>query len=337
MVDRVLVSGLPGRDDHRRAARIGRWHQAHFRGRVVGGGNYDVLFGGRERDVGEEARVVLLIDHFVRVGFALGHFAELVQADLIGPPLVVEQRVEERGIVRRPHRVALGVLDDVGKQCPCFEILDAQSETLAATGVRAVGEQTSVMRNRERPQAKIVVAFRQRRFVENHFGIGGRALARPGAVRWPTRPDAILLALLEAPLVVERAVLHGHVGVLGRLPRLDLLEQFLDQALARRHPRLEIGVLFLQIRQHVGVVHGWVAVVLQPTVGVLHRVAMQGEGVRTSLRCGRFRHGVRRHVRYRAARGNSHAAGEASDQAMPHAALGGTDGVNRAAPARAWR
>ena len=338
VIDRVFVSRLPRRNDHGSALRIGRRHQAHFGCNVVRSGDDDVLAGGRERDAGEKARIVFLIDHRVRVGLRRVLIAQRVQADLIGPPLVVEQRVEERRIVRRPHRIALGVLDDVRQQFSGLQILDAQRETFAAARIRAVGEQTPVVGNRERAKAKVVVAFRKRRFVENHLGLGGRAVARAVAVRWPTRPDAVLLVLLEAPLVVEGAVLHRHVGVLGRLAGFDFREQFLHQALARRHPRLEVGVLFLQIRQHVGVVHGRIAVVLQPAVRIVHRVAVQREGVRARLRRRRFGKGVGRHVGYR--RPARRKARDADEGKRRRPALGGAHGaacVNRAAPARAWR
>ena len=210
---------------------------------------------------------------------------------LIRPPLLVDDGIEQDRVVRGPHGATLGVVDDVVEQFPAVEVLDAQREALGARRVGAVGQQTGVVGHGERPAPEIPDAGGERRFVEDDVRRAGRALLRAGVLRRPTRPYAVLRTFGESPLVVERAVLDRNVCVIRLLARLDFLVYRLDQFAARSHRRLEVGVLGLQIGDHVLVVDRWKAVVLQPAIGVLHGQAVEGVGRRS-----RFGHGRRRRV-----------------------------------------
>jgi hypothetical protein len=55
----------------------------------------------------------------------------------------------------------------------------------------------------------------------------------------------------------------------------------------RLHRRFEIGVLGLEVGEHIGVVDLGIALVLQPEIRILDRVAVALVAVRPLLRLGR--------------------------------------------------
>ena len=82
-------------------------------------------------------------------------------------------------------------------------------------------------------------------------------------------PVAILRALLERRPVKPVAVLQRDRAVVFLDAALHLLEQRFDQRRVRLHRRFEIGVLGLQIVEHVLVIDLGIALVAKPGIGVL--------------------------------------------------------------------
>ena len=284
VIEMVLVSGAARRYDARLPGRIGRGDQVGLGGHVIRGVDHHVVLRRGQRNADEEAGVLLFVDD----GVGCFGVADDVTTHLIRPPLLVDDGREQHRVVRGPHGATLGVVDDVVEQLPAVEVLDAQREALGARRVGAVGQQTSVVGHGERPAPEIPAAGGERRFVEDDVRGAGRPLLRAGVLRRPPRPYAVLRTFGESPLVVERAVLDRNVGVIRLLACLYFPVYRLDQFAARRHYGLGIGVLRLQVCEHVLVVDRGKAVVLQPAIGILHGQAVEGVG-----RWSRVGHGRR--------------------------------------------
>jgi hypothetical protein len=97
-------------------------------------------------------------------------------------------------------------------------------------------------------------------------------------ITWPVRParasaaavpGAILRAGLERPPIFVVAVLHRDRGIVLLDAAAHLLEQSLDQRLVRLHRRFEIGVLGLQIVEHVLVIDLGIARSRSQCIGIL--------------------------------------------------------------------
>ena len=316
----VLVLHAPRRDHQRRPRRIVRGDETRFAGHMVPGGDDHIAPRSRAPNADEEARVLFLVDHPV----LRNRRAEGVQAHLIGPPLFVHHGVEERRVVGRPHRIALRILDGFGEQLAGVQVLHAQREALGAAGVRAVRQQAAVVGGGQGAQAKVLGLPRQRRLVQDHLRLRGGAGRGVGVRRRPPRPNAVLPARFEAPLVVVAVLLDGHTGLVLFLPRLDLGKEIIHQRLARRHHRLEVVVFRPQVRQHIRVVHIGVALILQPVVGIFDGDAVDGLRPSAALSLRRCRR-----VAHRRATGHGH--GEQCEVAAHRS------NVNRAARVRAWR
>jgi hypothetical protein len=109
-------------------------------------------------------------------------------------------------------------------------------------------------------------------------------------------PGAVLSAGLKGPPIFEGAVLHRHRRIVLLDAPPHLLEQCIDQRPVRLHRRFEIGILGLQIVEHVLVIDLGIARVAQPRIRVLHlyAVALVAVGALLGARRGRqvcgFRH-----------------------------------------------
>ena len=285
VIESVVVARASAGDQRWRLGGVGGGNEMCLGGNVVGAADYHVTLRRGESEVYEEARVLFLVnDHVIR-----RRLAETVKPHLKGPPLLVERGVEEGAVVCGPHRIALGVLDDVSQQSISGEILDAQGEAFSPRCIRAVRQQAVVVGDGQRAQAEILRVGGQRRFVENHLRLGGRIVLNAKR-RWPTGPNAILAFALEAPLVVVGAIAHRHAAFVRLLAALEFGEDRLYQPLMRHHHRVEVGVLGVQIGQHIGILHVRIAIVLQPAIGVFESDAVIGGDVGTCLGPGRLRH-----------------------------------------------
>ena len=100
-------------------------------------------------------------------------------------------------------------------------------------------------------------------------------------------PGPILRARLERPPVEPVAVADRDRAVVLLDPPLHLLEQLVDQRLVLRLPALEIGVLGLQIGEHVGVIDLRIFGIAQPVPRVLDRDAVAFVAVGALLGVGR--------------------------------------------------
>jgi len=87
----------------------------------------------------------------------------------------------------------------------------------------------------------------------------------------PSPPPAILRARLELPPVEPVAVADRHRRIVFLDPPLHLLEQLVDQRPVRLRPGLEIGILGLEVGEHLLVGDVGVALVAKPGVWVFDR------------------------------------------------------------------
>ena len=202
--------------------------------------------------------------------------AEPVVPDGLRPPVLVGVGVEEALGVRRPDQAVAPVLDQVGKLRAGFEIAHLQNEAFGAVGVDRIGEQAAVRADGVAAEPEIFVAFRERRFVEDD-GIGA-------AARRPPVPLAIFRAGIEGVPIDECAVLLRHAGVVVLHPAFHLGEQRVDEPSMRLHRRFEIGVLRVEIAEHVRVVDLRIGGIAKPGVRVFDGDAMMRDAVRHAPR-----------------------------------------------------
>jgi hypothetical protein len=174
--------------------------------------------------------------------------------------------------VRRPDQAIAPVLDQVGKLHAGFEIAYLQSEAFGAIGIDGIGEQVAIRTDGVTAEPKIFVAFRELRLVDDD-GLGAPA-SRPPV------PLAIFRAGVEGIPIDECAVLLRHAGIVVFHPAFHLGEQCVDKLSTRLHCRFEIGVLSVEIREHVWIVDLRVGGVAKPSVSIFNGDAMMGEAVR---------------------------------------------------------
>ena len=237
-------------------------------------------------------------------------------AQRVPPDLVPAQRLgmlaraEERSVVVGPDEVARHPRQLVVEQGIGGQVLHADGVDAAAFDVDRIGEQAPVGADLESGHLAEVAAFGQgvdveqnllpvdrrpgvdrRRGIEHHGRVDRRRrIDRPPAV------DGVLPPVLVSGVVevLALAVRHRHVG-LPDAP-LDLGEQGLLQRLGRRHHRLRVGVLGLEMGGD-----GGVAALAQPVVVVdaHHAVRLVADGGDPRPRRGnpfggqRLRRGVR--------------------------------------------
>ena len=199
---------------------------------------------------------------------------------LVGTPVLVRHAVEERPVVRRPHRVAEGVFHGFREHDAAGQILDEHGVALGAARVGAVRQVATVVADRKRAEVEVLVSLGQGRFVKHRLhgaGFGDR----------PAGPCPVFRTGRESPLVEIVSVLDWHRFVVRFLPRLDFLEQRLRQVLVGFHDRIEVAVFCFEIGEHVGVVDSRIAFIPEPVVGILHFHAVVHERVRPLLGHGR--------------------------------------------------
>ena len=198
--------------------------------------------------------------------------AEHVQARLDAPPIVVDLGPDDGFGTRAPLDAANADLGNGLNVASTGDVADTDGEPLAAIGIGGIGQQAAIRADRLRAKAEIVMPL-------GEFGFGQHQLF--GAARFrPPHPGAILIARFELPPIFKRAVGHRHRGVVLLHPAFQFFVQPILKGRDGRHLRFEIRIFGGQIGQHIGIIDGGIAGILQPVVRIFHRDAMVGEAVR---------------------------------------------------------
>ena len=204
----------------------------------------------------------------VQFDIALKRLAEPVQPGIVGPPLLVGERIDDPLVARDPDQAGQRPGDFVGQDLPGLKALEPRGEAFRAVVVDRPGQQFAIHRNRNRAEPEIVVPFGQGHLVQDQ-------LVRSACHR-PAPPLLVFRAFLELDPVKMIAVLLRNrlVGLLD--PRPHLLEQAVDPALLAGHAGFEPGVLRLKVGQNLIVLHLGIARIAQPGVIVGHGDAVVG-------------------------------------------------------------
>ena len=126
VVDGILVAGAAGRDQEGCDVRGGGRYEANLGGDVVACADKDEFSRRGDGKADEKAGVGLLVDH----GILGDGLAEDVATHLPGTPVLVNQSVEERGVVGGPDGVAHGAFDFFFSKFPGDQVLDDHAEAL---------------------------------------------------------------------------------------------------------------------------------------------------------------------------------------------------------------
>ena len=206
--DHAELPGRVRRVEHPRLARDLRRRADH-----------QVALGLGAPDAGEEALVGLLVHQHVG-----GVAAEAVAPDAVGPPGVVDGRVEEVAAVGGPGDAAARARDLVGQHLAGAQVLDADRVPLVADDVGAPGQEVLVVAEREPAEGEEVVTLGLLVGVEQHLlarhrlaGDEGGRVPVVGGLHAGAAPDGVLPPLLGARVVPPPAVAHRdrQVGLQG--------------------------------------------------------------------------------------------------------------------------
>ena len=251
-------------------------------------GDVDEPVGLRARDPHVEAVVLLLVDERVILG---------VGAAAVPVDLVAEQRlriladVEQRGVVVGPGERGLGVVDDRGQPGAGLHVADADGVLAAADGVLRDGGPAAVGAHLEVGDGIELMPLGALVAVEDDLLGRIQAAALAGE-------DGVFLARLVARVVpvAVPALRHGRIVLLDAAD--DLAVELVLERAVRRHHLAEMGVLGLEVGEHVLV---GALVVAQPVPGVGPRAERRGHHEGPLL--GERRRRRRRRRRHRGAHG----------------------------------
>ena len=292
VIDVVLVVAHAGPEHVERAVRPVGVEQPVLGGHRLRRRDQQVALRPALPDLAVERLVRLLVDEDV-----LGlRGAQRVPPDLVpAQRLGMLARVEEGAVVVGPDEVARHLRQLVVEQGVGGQVLHTDGVDAAAFNVYRIAEQAPVGADLQRRHLAKVVPLGQGVDVEQNMllidrrpgvrhrpGVNQRRRAsRRRPVDRPSAVDGVLPPILVAGVVKVLAlpVRHRHVGLLDA--PLDLGEQGLLQRFGRRHHRLRVGVLRLQIRGDRRV-----AAVAQPMVVVdpHHAVGLVAHGSNPSPR-----------------------------------------------------
>ena len=271
VVDRVLDVVPPRFDQH--GLRLGRiaGQEATLARDVAGGADEDVPLALRELDVDLETLVVLLEHEHVR----LRRRAEPVPPHLVGPHRLVRPHVEEGLAVGGPGRAVVDAGDHVGQVGRGAQVTEPQCVQLRPVHVRGVGDLGFVRAPLHVAQLEVGVPLCQLVAVEHEL-LGRLHRAAAPAVDLVVEP-------FHRPRVAPPALVEGGCRGVRLLDAPDDLpvEAFLEPA-GFRHDGRGVGVLGLQVRDHLGVLP-----VAEPVVGIDPPVAVDLENLRTRSGHGR--------------------------------------------------
>ncbi len=235
----------------------------------------------------EEAVVVLLQhQHVVYRGGP-----EEMAPYLPGAQGVVGSGVPQHLAIGAPGRRVVDVGDLVGPVGPRGQVPESQGVALPAGQVHGVGQARLVGTDVEQAEGEVVRACRQLVLVQQHLLAGGALLdqgqdlgrAQPALRVRPPAMDRVLRALDGAAVVPPGPLAGGgaHVGL--PYPAADLLEQRQAEVRQGRQDFVGVGILGLEIGDHLGVVG-----VGQPVPVVLALIVV-GDQVMGASGCARGR------------------------------------------------
>ncbi|MNO69674.1 hypothetical protein D3C76_605320 [compost metagenome] len=215
-----------------------------------------LALGARAVAVQEEAAVAFLEHLFGAL------VAEAMAVQLVRPVGVVELAEKQRAVVVGPGHAAVAVVEGQGAYFAAGEVLDVELVDLVAAGVQAVGEQRVVRADAEGTERQ-VAAVGQRIGIEQQL-LGG-VIHRQRAIR---RARAAVVARVfvagGGALVVQPRAPRRRQGQVGLADApLDLLEQLLAQGGLFGQLLFQIGVLRLEVVEHIGGV-----AIFQPGIGI---------------------------------------------------------------------
>ena len=260
------------------------------RGRVAGRGvavlvrygavqaDHDVPVVTAAADAHVEAVVLLLVDQRVAGRRRAQHVGLHVPGEQ-GVGVVFD--VQQGPVVVGPDQVAGSPADRVGQGFAAVQVDEADRVLAPAIEILGPGQQPVVLADRKAADLVEVLALGQRVDVQQHL-LAAEITGFVGALdRQRIDPigvgaagmDGIVLAGLETAVVPPATLAVRHRAVVLLDPRDDLLVQPVLHALQRRQHRIGIGVLGLQVGQHLRVL---ALVVAQPVVLVAALGAVRG-------------------------------------------------------------
>ena len=254
MLDLVAMRGFARGDEPGRGARIGQIDQPDFRRVVAAHRNHAEAARMAAVQMHEPGGIEIL-DH-QRIVFL--RCPQPVTKNLRRAMIVVDAHIEERPTVGVPHDRAVAMRHSILEIASRGEIAHADREEFRALVVAAPGEQPVIRRMFGRAHVEEGLAFRLRVAIDQD-------LLRAAVTRAPA-DQLMLSAFAEARIIFEGTIRPGRVGIVFLDPPAQFLEQFGPQRLGRRHQRVAIGVLGVEMRANVGGRPGGVGENLLPIV-----------------------------------------------------------------------
>ena len=254
VIQAVFVIRPALEEQPRRLLRIGGIDEPGLVRGGAGKGDDDEIFRSGLADADVEGVILLLIDQLIPGGIRAEHMA----VDLIGQQgLRVLAHVEQGLVVRGPDDVARGVLQGVASPLAALQVQELYP-------VLAPGE--VILRH---CQPAVVPAHFQGAQLVEVMPLGALVAVEQGlhllARHRLAGMDAVLLARLEAGLVAIAVLDVGDGGILLGYARHHLLIEPGPQRGARCEPGRRVGILGVEIGQHLGVL---ALVVPQPVIVV---------------------------------------------------------------------
>ena len=249
----VVLDVALARRQHGEGGRVAGGCISLFRGHraVHADGDEAIVAGAADAHV--EAVVLLLVDD----GVGAGRGAQHVLLHAHGQQrfrIVLD--VQHGAVVVGPDQVAGAAGDHVGQHLAGGQVLEADRVLAATDVIIGPGQQLVVLTHFHRADAEVALAGSHRIDVQQDFF--GRVHAALAA-----RMDRVVLAGLEAAVVPVAALTRRHAGIVLLDAADDLLVQGVFQWLQRCQQLVGIGILGLQVGQHVLVL---ALVVAQPVV-----------------------------------------------------------------------
>ncbi len=252
----VVLDIALARRQHGEVGRVAGRRVTLFRGHgaVHADGDEAIVAGAADAHV--EAVVLLFVDD----GVGAGRGAQHVLLHAHGQQrfrIVLD--VQHGAVVVGPDQVARAAGDHIGQHLAGGQVLEADGVLAAADIIIGPGQQLVVLADFHRADAEIALAGSHRVDVQQDF-LGGLHAALAACV------DRVVLAGFEAAVVPVATLARRHAGIVLLDAADDLLVKGVFQRLQRRQQLVGIGILGLQVGQHVLVP---ALVVAQPVIVIV--------------------------------------------------------------------